>query len=258
MKKILSILMILCLGFILVGCDDEGPIPYKYDSYEASEKIRELGNSTGFLIEYTMDYGQDSYRGIKNNNQHNLYDDFEDWDEDDYDDYDYDYDDDDYGLSTITIGIKNNITYVSMGMAELYIDFSDSSKVVLYLGVINEATGAYKWEKEEMAMSEFYSNDYYYTYSQIYSELTPSEIFNQGAVMKKKTDVVCGRLCDKLTLADSRSYSSDSDTVDVYIDKEYGFCLKMITNTTEKGKTISTGMECTRFEINPAIALPNV
>jgi hypothetical protein len=248
MKKILSLLMIFTLCFILVGCDDEGPIPYKYDSYEASEKISELGSSTGFLLEYSMIGSEDSYRNIKY-----LYDDFEDWDDDDYDDYD-DYEDDDYSSMTITIGIKNGITYISSGFAEIYVDQTDGSRVVLYVGAMDDS-GSYRWMKQDMSYTEFYSNDYYSVYSSIYDYLMPTQAFYHGEVMKKKTDVICGRLCDNLTIADSMN---QGDSINICIDKEYGFCLKMATVETYRGETYTSGMECTRFEINPGIVLPNV
>ena len=43
MKKILSLFMLFVLCFILVGCDDDGPIPYNYDSYQARQNLEELG-----------------------------------------------------------------------------------------------------------------------------------------------------------------------------------------------------------------------
>ena len=158
MKKILSLLMILTLCFILVGCDD-GPIPYKYDSYQARYNLEELGRNEGFLIEY-------SYVGDENM---------------------FDEDEDELELNTITIAVKGSITYMSMGTAAMYIDQSDESKIVVYLGMYNEMTNDYVWQKEEGTYSEMYE---YLDYSTIYDYLIPDEELYGAYISSKKTDYV--------------------------------------------------------------------
>jgi len=232
MKKIISLFMLFVLCFVLVGCDDSGVIPYNYNSAEVRQKIDELGDNEGYLIEYTMIYNDDM-RMI-----------------DDHDDYD-----DDFGPMIITIGYKNSITYFSMGFVEVYIDYSDYNKIVLYAGLQNDSTSTKEWKKQELSYSDYYSSDIYDSYLEIYDFLIPSRAFNEGDVIKKKLDVVALRTCDKLTIQD-RNYGG---LMDVYIDKELGICLKMVKNEQSKeGIYSESGMECTRFETNPVIILPNI
>lgn len=256
MKKILSIFLIFVLSLCLVGCDDSGAIPYNYDASESLAKVKELAQTTGFVIEYS--YFADELGGSKKAKYYSLddYDDYDDWDYGyDYDDYDYD---DDITSMNITIGIKGDIYYMASGSAAMYLDFSDSSKVTIYQGAFDNKINDYKWNKDEEVYSYGLDRSYYESQfgANLYTYLIPSSQISSSIVTSRKTDAICGRLCDAITLVDSSSKSDDE--VKLYIDQEYGICLGMETTEIEKIHVYTVGMKATRFDTFASLNLPSV
>ena len=247
MKKVLSLFLALTFCLFLVGCEKYSA-PFNYSSDEALYKIRECRDNGGFLIEYSF-YTE----GLSN-----LL--FASYNDDDYDfDYDdYDYEDDGYGFNTmsITIAANRDVTYISSGKASIYMDFSDSSKVVIYEESIDSKTKTTKYEKTELDRE--YSREYYErTCADFYTYLLPHDSFRGTTIIGKTSDLICGRYCDKLSIADGDGkYSEDDGKVVLCLDRELGICLKYGMEYSERGMTYQAGMKCTRFELNPFINFP--
>ena len=267
MKKILSILIGFVLCLFLVGCDNSEGTPFDYSSWNAVYKMQELGETSGFLIEYTY-YSNipDSARMAKLFGDYDDddwgYDD-DDWGYDDdygYDDSFFDFDDDDM-FQTLTIGMKDDIVFMAMDNYSMYVDFSNEAKLVMYASMPNEDTGVIEWQKQELMYTPTETKEYYKSqYSNFYEYLAPYDDVYGMTITSKYSDMICGRMCDRVTITEQlknpevEAYSS----MIFCIDREYGICLNMGYEYKENGVKYEYGFKCTRYETDPIISLPMI
>ena len=256
MKKILSIFLGFILCLFLVGCDDTcSQVPFDYSSYEAQANLQDLAKSSGFLIEYSV------YSNLPDSSRMIDYDDDYGWDDDDYD-----YDDDDYGsfdgfdgfgFTKLTLAVKGDILYMATEQYAMYLDYSNETKAVIYMGISDPVTNAFKWQKEEFVYTAEITKEYVQEqYDDFYEYLIPYSSLYGTMVKAKYSDAVCGRMCQKYVLdGSSMDEDMEGDTI-ICIDNEYGLCLKMGMEMKYEGKKYSYGIQCSRFDMYPIISLP--
>ena len=231
MKKILSFLFMITLSLFLVGCEESSPTPYNYNADEAQAKLKELGKTSGFLIEYS--YTSDVPTTSPSTDEYS-----------------------DISSMVLKIGVKDDITYMSAYGKEVYYDFSDSLSVTIYTGTYNKFLNDYKWEKEKIKYTEYMGREDYETYDAIFDYLVPFD--NEDLLPTSvSSGMVAGRSCDKLTIkSPNGDYDSVNTKVTLYIDKELGICLKMTMEYSAYGETHGTTLEYTRFDTSVNLTLP--
>ncbi len=227
MKKTVTIILsILLLLLTFVSCDtedDQGALAsLDYDSSKVQENMEKLINEKGLYIELSVS-GRDENGETEQ--------------------------------EVIAYGETATAFYYKSDGRESIIDFSNDAYAVSYERDENE-----KWEKDtivyaDIGMTKETFQQTYSTYTSILFSYFSSYSVYSGFDMKKSSDTVAGRACDKFTYEATALGAGVTYTFS--IDKETGMCLKWEATAAALGEGMATAdFTCTEFKTEYTIEIP--
>ncbi|MBO4535472.1 MAG: hypothetical protein J5755_05995, partial [Clostridia bacterium] len=165
--------------------------------------------------------------------------------------------------STITLAAKGDIYYVAVNDDECFYDASASDHMDYYEKRNAEA----EWGKHTMAYSTYYTREQALDSMKAYIEsnslwLSYYDGFGTSLEEATKTSAtLLGRACDKYTFtaaALGMNFNMVTAHYECYVDKQTSICLKWHYSAIADGESASWTMECTEFNTNPTLTLPQV
>ncbi|MBO4534991.1 MAG: hypothetical protein J5755_03530, partial [Clostridia bacterium] len=166
--------------------------------------------------------------------------------------------------TTVTLAAKGDIYYVAVGDDECFYDASASDHMDYYEKRNAEA----EWEKHTMPYSTYYTREQAIDNMKAYIEansvwMSYYDVFDTSLAEATKTSAsLLGRSCDKYTFTAAALTGQGLNMVtaryECYVDKQTSICLKWHYEAIADGESASWSMECTEFNTNPNLTLPQV